>query len=231
MVELHARRHRTCASRRRRSTPRSCGAWRRGMREHLPLIEGAVEAVDRVAGDFRLGLASSSNRPLIDAVLSSQGLRSCSKHRLVRGGRARQAGAGRLPARRRAGSASRPSGALRSKTLGTASGRRARPGMRVIAIPNRRYPPSEDALAVADTVLRSIAELTPTAMTPLTGRGPKLYAGPFHILYWLTPVRRSTLALLLVTREVRQNQLVAQRGRCADDRADSRRSSSGSFPG
>ena len=33
--------------------------------EYLPLIDGAVEAVERLAGSFRLGLASSSNRPLI----------------------------------------------------------------------------------------------------------------------------------------------------------------------
>ena len=40
----------------------------------LPLIEGAVEAVGRLAGSFRLGLASSSNRPLIDVVLERSGL-------------------------------------------------------------------------------------------------------------------------------------------------------------
>ena len=42
--------------------------------EHLPLIDGAVEAVERLAGSFRLGLASSSNRPLIDSVLTASGL-------------------------------------------------------------------------------------------------------------------------------------------------------------
>ena len=38
-------------------------------RERLPLIDGAVEAVQRLAPEFRLGVASSSNRPLIAAVL------------------------------------------------------------------------------------------------------------------------------------------------------------------
>jgi hypothetical protein len=33
--------------------------------------------------------------------------------------------------------------------------------MRVLAIPNPQYPPEDDALALADQVLRSIAELTP----------------------------------------------------------------------
>ena len=31
--------------------------------------------------------------------------------------------------------------------------------MRVIAIPNRRYPPPDDALALADVVLDSLADL------------------------------------------------------------------------
>ena len=43
-------------------------------REHLPLIDGAVEAVRRLAARYPLGLASSSNRPLIDAVLLVAGL-------------------------------------------------------------------------------------------------------------------------------------------------------------
>ena len=41
---------------------------------HLPVIEGAAEAVRRLAGAYRLGLASSANRPLIDAVLRETGL-------------------------------------------------------------------------------------------------------------------------------------------------------------
>ena len=39
-------------------------------------------------------------------------------------------------------------------------------GMRVLAIPNRRFPPGEDALAQADVVLRSPAELTTEAVSP-----------------------------------------------------------------
>ena len=38
-------------------------------REHPPLVPGAREAVEHVGAVFPLGLASSSNRPLIDAVL------------------------------------------------------------------------------------------------------------------------------------------------------------------
>jgi hypothetical protein len=36
--------------------------------------------------------------------------------------------------------------------------------MRVVAIPNREFPPGEDALARADRVLHSVAELTPDVL-------------------------------------------------------------------
>ena len=42
----------------------------------LPLIDGAVDAVRQAAGPFRLAVASSSNRPLIDLVLELAGLAS-----------------------------------------------------------------------------------------------------------------------------------------------------------
>ena len=41
-------------------------------------------------------------------------------------------------------------------------------GMVVIAIPNREFPPARDALALADLVLGSIAELTPEAIDRYT---------------------------------------------------------------
>jgi beta-phosphoglucomutase-like phosphatase (HAD superfamily) len=39
-----------------------------------------------------------------------------------------------------------------------------RAGMRVIVIPNSRYPPAEDALAEADVVLDTLAKLTPAVV-------------------------------------------------------------------
>src|SRR3954451_23925610 len=45
-----------------------------GYRERLPLIDGAVEAVERAAARYgTLGLASSANRPLIDLALRESG--------------------------------------------------------------------------------------------------------------------------------------------------------------
>ena len=46
-------------------------------RRRLPLIDGAVEAVRALAGTFPLAVASSSNRPLIDAVLETAGIADC----------------------------------------------------------------------------------------------------------------------------------------------------------
>src|SRR5919199_3977065 len=43
-------------------------------RERLPLLPGALEAVERLAARRPLGLASSSDRPLIDLVLEVSGL-------------------------------------------------------------------------------------------------------------------------------------------------------------
>jgi len=42
--------------------------------DRLPLIPGALDAVRRLADRFPLGIASSSNRELIDAVLEAAGL-------------------------------------------------------------------------------------------------------------------------------------------------------------
>ena len=46
-------------------------------RERLPLIPGAPEAVEQLATRWPLGLASSSNRPLIDLALELSGLARC----------------------------------------------------------------------------------------------------------------------------------------------------------
>ncbi len=67
-------------------------------REELPLIDGAVEAVRRIGERWPLGLASSSNRPLIDLALELMGVAdlfrvTVSSEEVA----ARKAGAGRLP--------------------------------------------------------------------------------------------------------------------------------------
>ena len=96
----------------------------------LPVVPGAVEAVRRLdAAGYRLAVASSSNRELIDAVLRRLELTDAVRRdRLVRGGRARQACAGRVPRDRATPRRRRRRAAPRSRTPRAGSGRPARPG-------------------------------------------------------------------------------------------------------
>jgi len=130
-------------------------------RERLPLIDGAVEAVQRLAAEYTLGVASSSNRPLIDAVLRTAGLTeyfeaTVSSEEVARGKPAPDV---YLEAARRLGVAPERCAAVEDSHGGIRSAKAA--GMRVVAIPNPSYPPDEESLAQADVVLRSLAELTP----------------------------------------------------------------------
>ena len=129
--------------------------------EHLPLVDGAVEAVSRLAGSFRLALASSSNRPVIDAVLEVSGLAplfeaTVSSEEVERGKPAPDVF---LEAAARLAVGPEHCAAVEDSGNGIRAAHAA--GMRVLAIPNRRYPPPDDALALADVVLDSIDELVP----------------------------------------------------------------------
>jgi HAD superfamily hydrolase (TIGR01509 family) len=129
-------------------------------RERLPLIDGAVEAVERMAGRYPLGLASSSNRELIDAVLEVSGLAryfraTVSSEEVAHGKPAPDV---YFEAARRLGVAPEHCAAVEDSHGGIRSANSA--GMRVIAIPNRTYPPDTDALALADVTIGSLDELT-----------------------------------------------------------------------
>jgi HAD superfamily hydrolase (TIGR01509 family) len=129
-------------------------------RERLPLIDRAVEAVRRLAARWPLGLASSSNRPLIDAVLELAGLTehfrvTVSSEEVALG---KPAADVYLEAARRLGVGPEHCAAIEDSDSGIRSANAA--GMRVLAIPNASFPPSDAALALADDVLGSLAELT-----------------------------------------------------------------------
>ena len=133
-------------------------------RDDLPLLDGAVAAVERLAEVFTLALASSSNRPLIDAVLESSGLArhfaaTVSSEEVARGKPAPDVF---LEAARRLGVEPQSCAAVEDSANGLRAARAA--GMRVLALPNTHYPPDADALAQADAVLGSLAELTPDAI-------------------------------------------------------------------
>ena len=133
-------------------------------RDQLPVVPGAREAVERMAASFPLGLASSSNRPLIDTVLELAGLSmlfraTVSSEEVPRGKPAPDV---YVEAARRLGVEPERCAAIEDSHSGIRSAKAA--GMRVVAIPNPHYPPDEDVLAEADIVLTSIEQLTPTML-------------------------------------------------------------------
>jgi len=133
-------------------------------RVRLPLLPGAVDAVRRVGARWPLGLASSSNRPLIDAFLEAVGLADAFEATVS----SEEVAAGKpapdvfLEAARRLAVEPTACAAVEDSANGIRAARAA--GMRVVAIPNAHYPPPPEALELADVVLGSVGELGPEAV-------------------------------------------------------------------
>jgi HAD superfamily hydrolase (TIGR01509 family) len=141
--------------------------------EHVPFMDGAVDAVHRFAARWPLGLASSSPPRLIETVLRSADLRSCfsvvmSTEQVTHGKPAPDiylavtAGLGCPPP---------DCAAVEDSSNGLRSAAAA--GLHVIAVPQPRYPPDPDALAQASLVLPSLTKLTTDAVAALAAN-----AGP-----------------------------------------------------
>lgn len=129
-------------------------------RARLPLLPGAVEAVRSLAREWPLAVASSANRPLIDLVLELAGLvdafrATVASEEVERGKPAPDV---YLEAARRLEIDAGSCAAVEDSSNGIRSAHAA--GMAVIAVPNRDFPPDEEALEVADRVLDSLAGLT-----------------------------------------------------------------------
>jgi HAD superfamily hydrolase (TIGR01509 family) len=141
-------------------------------RTRLPLLPGAVEVVHRLAGQWPLGVASSSPPRLIDAVLQSAGVAdrfrvSVSTEEVAAG---KPSPAVYLEAARRLGVDPPRAVAIEDSSNGLRSAARA--GLGVIAVPNPGYPPAQDALALAAVVVRSLAEITPRLVASVPGARP-----------------------------------------------------------
>jgi HAD superfamily hydrolase (TIGR01509 family) len=135
--------------------------------DDLPLLPGAVEAVERLAARWPLAVASSSNRPLIEAVLAGAGVSerfaaTVSSEEVPRGKPAPDV---YLEAARRLGVLPERCAAVEDSANGIRAAHAA--GMHVLALPNPHYPPAPEALALADAVLRSPEELTPELLDAL----------------------------------------------------------------
>lgn len=135
--------------------------------EGLPLLPHAVETVRDLAARWPLGLASSSNRPVIELVLERSGLMPCfaavvSSEEVERGKPAPDV---YLAAARALDVDPNDCVAVEDSSNGIKSAIAA--GMRTVAVPNREFPPADDVLTRAAAVVPSLADLTPELVESL----------------------------------------------------------------
>jgi HAD superfamily hydrolase (TIGR01509 family) len=132
---------------------------------HVPLLPGAVDAVRRCAGSWKLGLASSSPATLIDLVLAKSGLLDYFTAVLSTEevGRGKPAPDVYLTVAQRLGVEPNDCTAVEDSTNGLRSAHNA--GMRLIAAPRPEFPPQPDVLALADVVIDDLDQLTPDVVT------------------------------------------------------------------
>jgi HAD superfamily hydrolase (TIGR01509 family) len=128
-------------------------------RDNLPLMPGAMEVLDRFGARWPLGLASSSNRIVIDRVLVVAGWQNAfqvtvSSEEVHRGKPAPDV---YLEAARRLGRSPLRCVAIEDSANGIQAGVAA--GLQVVAVPNRRFPPSAAGLATATLVVDSLDDL------------------------------------------------------------------------
>jgi HAD superfamily hydrolase (TIGR01509 family) len=142
-------------------------------RRELPLLPGAEKAVRALAARWPLGLASSSNREVIDLVLELSGFGDCfrvtvSSEEVERGKPAPDvylAVAGAL------GADPQRCVAAEDSSNGIRAAAAAR--MAVIALPNPHYPPSADALSLAAVTVAVVGEITPQLVEQAFMRAPR----------------------------------------------------------
>jgi HAD superfamily hydrolase (TIGR01509 family) len=130
-------------------------------RRQVPLLPHAVDTVTALAKRWPLAVASSANRPLIDLVLELTGMEglfraTISSEEVPRGKPEPDV---YLEAARRLDAPPQRCVAVEDSTNGVRSATAA--GMRVIAVPRPDFPPTADALRLADAVLDSLTELEP----------------------------------------------------------------------
>jgi HAD superfamily hydrolase (TIGR01509 family) len=143
--------------------------------QHLPLIAGASNAVRAMAICWRIGLASSSDRTLIDLVLDKSDLRPLFTAVVA----SEEVDSGKpapdvyLEVCHQLSVSPTMTVAVEDSASGIISAKRA--DMLVVAIPQPEYAPSEEVLAMADIVLDSITELSEHTIRSLAKGRTTLY--------------------------------------------------------
>jgi HAD superfamily hydrolase (TIGR01509 family) len=132
-----------------------------GYERELPLLPGASEAVHALAARWPLGLASSSNREVIDRVLELAGFGDAfrvavSSEEVDRGKPAPDV---YLVVAERLGVQPARCAAIEDSSNGLRAAASA--GMAVIAVPNAHYPPEDDALSLASARVATVGAVTP----------------------------------------------------------------------
>ena len=132
-----------------------------GYRRELPLLPGAEEAVRALAARWPLGLASSSNREIIDLFLELASFGDAfrvavSSEEVARGKPAPDV---YLEAASQLGVDAQRCVAIEDSSNGLRAAAAAR--MPVIAVPNPHYPPAGEALALAAATVPVVGDITP----------------------------------------------------------------------
>lgn len=136
-------------------------------RAHLPLLPGAVPAVRALGQRWPLGLASSSNREIIDLFLDRAGLAGAfavtvASEEVSRGKPAPDV---YLEAARRLHVD--PAGCVAVEDSGNGMRAAHAAGMAIVAVPNQHYRPDADALALAAVRVAVPGEITPELVASL----------------------------------------------------------------
>jgi HAD superfamily hydrolase (TIGR01509 family) len=133
-------------------------------REGTPTIDGAVEAVRRIAADRPVAIASSAHADVIAAALDATGLTDVfevvvSSDEVAHGKPAPDV---YLEVARRMGVAPSTALVVEDSRNGVIAGKAA--GMTVVLVPNHSVPPAPGAAEAADVVLDRLADLDPDAI-------------------------------------------------------------------
>jgi HAD superfamily hydrolase (TIGR01509 family) len=154
------------------------GVAERYRREGAPLIDGAIEAIRRIAASLPVAIASSSHAEVIDEALIATGLGDVfrvvvSSDEVAHGKPAPDV---YLEAARRLGIAPAACLVVEDSYNGVRAGKAAR--MFVVLVPNRSVPPAQGTWEIADLVLDRLADLDPAQIDSAGPRAAARRQGP-----------------------------------------------------